>query len=122
VIPNESRFDHVKGAAADDLDLIVSPKDGKLVGVAQLDGVHVCWQCFEQFIDDPSHPHRPVEFNPGGEGTRFLVHSCCVKAASKALRKLVDSGVPADTLFWDVVKGHQMRRFLTKATKPFRKP
>jgi hypothetical protein len=81
----------------------------------------VCWQCFEQFVDDATHPLRPIEFNPGGENTRFLVHSKCVEPASKALRKLVDSGVPGDTMFWDVVKGHQMRRLLTKVTKPFRK-
>jgi hypothetical protein len=108
----ESADDHHKSHGADDLDLIQSPRDGSLVGVAQRSGVHVCWQCFEQFIDEAAHPDRPVEFNPGGEGTRILIHSKCVNKASKG-----DRG----RLFWDGVKGHQARRFLTRATKPFRK-
>lgn len=113
---DESRHDHHQSRAASDLDLITSPKDGALVGVAQEDGVHVCWHCFEQFIEMASSPKRPVEFNCGGQGTRILLHSKCVKAASKKVKaQSGDNG----SLFWDMVKGHQRRRQLTRMTKPF---
>ena len=113
----ESADDHHQSRAASDLDLVTSPKDGALVAVAQEDGVHVCWQCFEQFVEVADHKKRPVEFNCGGEGTRILIHSKCVKGASKRVRaQSGDNG----SLFWDMVKGHQRRRAITKATKPFR--
>ena len=109
----ESADDHHQSHAADDLDLVVSPRDGALVAVAQRDGVHVCWQCFSQFVESPEHPSRPVEFNPGGEGTRILIHSKCVKKASKSIHKQGGNG----KLFWDGIRGHQARRFATRATK-----
>ena len=113
LIRRESEYDHVKGNLADDLDMIISPVDGKLVAVAQHGGVHVCWTCFEQFIDDPTHPMRPVEFNPGGHGTRILLHSGCVRST----RKKVEGG--GENVIWDVIKAHQAARFMTKAVKPF---
>jgi hypothetical protein len=91
---------------ADDLDLIISPRDGSLVAVAQVDGVHVCWVCFDQFVEDPAHKHRPQEFNCGGHGTRILVHSSCVKKASRY----------KGDIYNDKVSGHQARRFAGKAS------
>ncbi|MFB3095294.1 MAG: hypothetical protein ACE10O_05505 [Candidatus Acidiferrales bacterium] len=109
----ESADDHHQSRAASDLDLITSPKDGALVAVVQEDGVHVCWQCFEQFIESAEHKLRPVEFNPGGEGTRILIHSKCVKQASR--------GKSDGRLFWDAIRGHQRRRAVTRLSKPFEK-
>jgi len=113
LIRRESEYDHVKGNLADDLDMIQSPRDGSLIPVAQKDGVHVCWMCFEQFIDDPTHPRRPVEFNPGGNGTRILLHSGCVRKA----RKAVEGG--GENVIWDVINNHRAARFVTRAVKPF---
>jgi hypothetical protein len=116
----ESGDDHETSYAADDIDMIQSPRDGALIPVAQRDGVHVCWQCFEQFVEEASSPLRPVEFNAGGLGTRILIHSKCVKRASRAVYRQATGGEGAN-LFWDGIKRHQARRFLTRATKPFRK-
>ncbi len=113
---HESADDHHQSRAASDLDLVTSPKDGALVAVVQEDGVHVCWQCFEQFVDSAEHKLRPVEFNPGGQGTRILIHSKCVKRASKAVHQQGGSG----SLFWDMIRGHQRRRAVTRLSKPFR--
>lgn len=112
----ESADDHHQSRAASDLDLIQSPKDGALVAVAQEDGVHVCWQCFEQFVEQADHKERPVEFNCGGEGTRILIHSKCVKRASKKVHQQGGNG----GVFWDMIRGHQRRREVTRLSKPFR--
>jgi hypothetical protein len=102
--------DLAKAAPDGDLDMVISPTDGKLVVVAQIGGVHACARCHEQFVDhDPSHPLRPVEYNPGGEGTRILLHAKCVRVK------------PSRNILHDLVRGHQVRRFLTKALKPFSK-
>ena len=97
--------------AADDFDMIISPKDQKLVGVAMLHGVHVCWQCFEQFIDDPTSPLRSVEYNCGGYGTRILLHSKCVNKAAKRGKAIILM----------VELAHQVKRARTVLTKPFRR-
>lgn len=114
LVKRESEYDayeHAQGA--DDMDLIVSPKDGHLVAVAQVGGVHVCWMCFGQFVDSPTHKHRSVEFNCGGYGTRILLHSGCVTRASNRGRvNLLNLGELS----------HQARRFATQALKPFQKP
>lgn len=102
--------DLAKNAVPGDLDMIISPKDGALVVVCQVDGVHVCGRCLEQFIEDRTHPDRPVEWNPpDGLGTRMLLHSKCVKTK------------PTPTLIQDRVRGHQAKRFATRATKYARK-
>ena len=93
---------------ADDIDMIISPRDGKLVVVAQKEGVHVCGRCLEQFVDDPSDKRRPVEHNPGGYGTRIFLHAGCVSATRKR-----------PNLIKQLIDRHQARRFLTKAVKPF---
>ena len=113
---SESAQDHHKSRSTSDLDLVTSPKDGALVAVAQEGGVHVCWQCFEQFVEMADNRLRPVEFNCGGQGTRILVHSKCVKNASRRVQ--AQSG---DTggVFWDMVNSHQRRRRLSRLTKPF---
>jgi hypothetical protein len=117
LIRRESADDKQDGAVyADDLDMIISPRDGTLIPVAVMNGVHVCWVCFEQFVDDPAHKHRGVEYNPGGNGVRILLHAGCVKAASRK------QGMPSDGLppiVQDKIAGHQRRRFITRALKPF---
>jgi len=113
LVKKESEFDEYATGEnyADDLDMVLSPKDGKLVAVAVVGGVHVCWHCFEQFIEDPSHKLRSVEYNCGGYGTRIHLHAKCVpRKASK--------GVWA--MFWKKVSGHQARREHTRLTKPFK--
>lgn len=119
LIREESKHDHHKSRSSSDIDLIMSPKDNALVAVAQEHGVHVCWVCFEQFVElSPAHKLRPVEFNCGGEGTRIMIHSKCAKAASnRVLKQSGDTG----EVFWDMVKSHQWRRRLTRLTNPFKK-
>ena len=109
---NASKDDRLAKDAADgDLDMVISPLDGKLVVVSQVGGVHVCGRCHEQFVDEPSHPKRPVEWNPpGGQGTRMHLHACCVNPAKS---------YPGNLLI-DRVRGHQIRRFITQATKLLR--
>jgi hypothetical protein len=106
-VRQESADDHLATGQsyADDMDLIVSERDGMLVAVAEVHGVHACWHCFKQFVQDPTHKHRPVEFNCGGHGTRILIHAGCVKGAGRY----------QGDLFADKVSGHQARRFATKA-------
>lgn len=87
--------------------MILSPQDGKLVVVSQVDGVHVCGRCHEQFVHDPSHKFRPVEYNCGGFGTRILLHACCVGVVRGRGGNFVST----------VERAHQARRFITKATK-----
>jgi len=109
LIRRESKDDHLakdKENYADDMDLVISPRDGSLVAVAQVDGVHVCWVCFDLFVEDPAHPDRQVEFNCGGHGTRIHIHAKCVRAAGRYKGDLLH----------DKVAGHQARRFATKAT------
>ena len=113
------RDDKLAARASGDIDMIISPRDNMLVVVAQSeDGVHTCGLCLDPFVDEATHPLRPVEFTPPGLsddgqnfGTRILVHAKCVKPASRRRGNLVD----------ERVRGHQARRFLTKALKPFSK-
>ena len=89
-----------------DIDMIISPVDGRLVVVAQVDGVHVCGFCHRQYVNDPSHPFRPVEWNPpDGQGTRLLLHSCCTGPAKSQ----------GGSVFYDLIRGHQAKRFVTQA-------
>ena len=98
-----------------DIDLIISPVDGRLVMVAQIFGVHVCGACSpssgpiderHQFINDPSHRQRPFEWNPpDGQGTRMLIHAGCVGKAKNQ----------GGSMLIDLVRGHQAKRFATQA-------
>lgn len=98
-----------------DIDMIISPVDGKLVMVAQIFGVHVCASCLpasgpiderHQFIDDPAHKQRPVEWNPpNGQGTRMLIHAGCIGKAKNQ----------GGAVYNDLVRGHQAKRFLSRA-------
>lgn len=108
LIRRESALDHLATGEnyADDLDLIMSPRDGRLVAVAMVNGVHACWVCFEQFVEDPTHKDRAVEFDCGGHHTRIHIHAGCVRKAGRY----------KGDLFHDKVSGHQARRFATKAT------
>lgn len=98
-----------------DIDLVISPVDGKLVMVAQVDGIHVCAACMPSsgdveermlFVNDPAHKQRPVEWNPpDGQGTRLQIHAGCLGRAKNQ----------GGSLAIDLVRGHQAKRFLSKA-------
>lgn len=104
-----------------DIDTIISPVDGALVVVSQVGGVHVCQQCFGNytddegnvgekalFVNDTSSPRRPVEWkDPQGQGTRILLHAMCIGPAKKQ----------GGALLFDLVRGHQAKRFATRAMK-----
>lgn len=106
---------HPKG----DIDMILSPKDGMLVMVAQVEGVHVCAACVPSdgpvtekmlFINDPAHKQRPMEWNPpDGQGTRMLIHAGCMGRAKSQ----------GGSTYTDLVRGHQLKRFATQASKSF---
>jgi hypothetical protein len=113
----ESAHDTLGEFAFDDIDMLLSERDGSLIPVAVSDGVHVCQMCGKQFVGDPASPKRMVEFNCGGHGVRIGIHACCVNKASKKLRQRGENG---EVLF-DMAERHQARRFLTRATKAFRK-
>lgn len=110
-----SRDEQLANKASGDIDMIISPRDGALVVVGQEGGVHVCY-CKEPFVDDPGSPLRPIEYTPqdlsdDGQnfGTRILIHAKCAKVARQSKSNIIH----------DLVRGHQARRFLTKALKPF---
>ena len=107
-------------ASFGDIDMLISERDGSLVPVAMENGVHVCQQCREQFVDDPGSPLRMAEFNCGGEGIRIGIHSKCVRKAQKALNKRGDRGAGAG-LVLDMSEKHKARRFFYSGTKPFNK-
>lgn len=99
LIRNETQ-DEQKALGAthlDDLDLLPSRRDGRLVAVAMKHGMHVCWQCGECFED-----HVParmfVEKQLGY--SRVALHSGCT-AGSK---------VRSVRSFDDLVRGLQVRR------------
>lgn len=116
-IRRESNLDNVRGHAFDDIDMLLSERDGSLLPVAVRDGVHVCQQCGEQFVKDPASPLRMVEFSCGGHGVRIGIHARCVGAAQRALAQRGERGNPV----FDMSVLHRARRFYTRATKPFRK-
>lgn len=108
-IKNNSRDEELaRNPAPGDLDMVISPKDGALVVVAQVNGAHVCGFCLELFERDPSNPKRPEEWNPpDGHGTRILLHACCIGPAGRLGGKLIA----------DRERGHQLRRFASGVAK-----
>ena len=106
----------ITGQAFDDIDMDISERDGSLVPVAVMAGVHVCQQCARQFVDTPTSPLRKVEFSCGGHGVRIMLHSKCVAKARKVLQKRGNKG----DLVADMSLLHQARRKFTQLTKPFR--
>lgn len=89
----------------DDIDMVISKHDGALVVVAIHKGQHVCQQCAEPF-DDARDDLRGVEMRT--TGGRVLLHSKCLNPHPTSFRRLMDN-----------VRGHQVRRFITKASKLF---
>lgn len=111
-IKKDSRDEELaKNPAPGDLDMVISPIDGALVVVAQVNGAHVCGFCLDPeklFVQDPSHPDRSIEWNPpDGQGTRILLHARCVSAAARVGGKLIV----------DRERGHQLRRFASGVAK-----
>ena len=78
-----------------------------LVAVAMRNGVHVYWQCGEMFEDHARSPKRKVEVQLGH--SRILLHAKCVNPSRPI----------SMATFYDKVRGHQLRRFATRATKLF---
>ena len=97
--------------APGDIDLIISPRDGMLVVVCETNGVHACGRCLEPFVHEEAHPLRPLEYNPGGHGTRMLLHAQCIDPVKSYPGNIIH----------DRVRGHQAKRFKTRALKPFLK-
>lgn len=60
----------------DDIDLVVSPRDGLLVMVAVKNGRHVCQQCGGTFIES-SRNLRPTEVSLAPGSPRLLLHAQC---------------------------------------------
>jgi hypothetical protein len=85
----------------DDLDLIVSPRDGLLMMVAVKGGQHVCQQCGGLFDEnDPRLRSAEVSLAPGSP--RLKLHSRC-QSASKQYNK--------------VFRGLEIRRAFARAAK-----
>lgn len=71
----------------DDLDLVISPRDGALVAVAMknLDGTspqHVCWRCGGAFNEaDPKLRRTEVKWGY----SRIMLHAQCEKGAPRRM-------------------------------------
>ena len=87
----------------DDIDMVISKHDGALVVVAVHNGQHVCQQCAEPF-DEARQDLKGVEMRT--TGGRVLLHSKCLNPSPKSFQRLMDT-----------IRGHQVRRFITKASK-----
>lgn len=90
----------------DDIDIMHSGKDGRMVAVAMKNWEgqgtlrHVCWQCGQLFIEHVAKL-RGVEVAWGG--TRIMLHAACVE------------GKPSPSIYFGRVAGLQARRSLAKA-------
>ena len=107
----------------DDMDMIQSPVDSKLVCVAMKHGVHVCWACCEPFDPDEKglrftevrlpreHAGQPAEVRVG-------LHGRCVDPKNR--KPFSDMGSdrrlqPVE----EVSAGLRIRRTVARAVKPF---
>lgn len=88
----------------DDFDMVMSPFGGHLVVVAMKNGVHVCWQCGEQY-DPNDHKLAMVEKRTPGATVPCGVHRKCV--AGPSTRKS----------FHVIAKGLQVRRAVADIVK-----
>lgn len=71
----------------DDIELLNSPVDGKIVVVSKVNGKRVCQYCFKEF-DEMQPRYRSIEIVPANEdgsheGTRVKVHAYCHGKHSK---------------------------------------
>lgn len=86
----------------DDMDMIQSPHNGRLVPVAMKNGVHVCWQCGEPF--EPERRELAlVEKRPEGSEVAVGVHRKCVNGPAKR--------------FFHVTQGLGIRRGIAEIVK-----
>lgn len=90
----------------DDIATIISKHDGAIVVVAVHNGVYVCQQCGEPF-DDTRPDLRGAEMRT--TGAHVLLHSKCLNPNPRSFQRIMDS-----------VRGHQVRRFVTKVAKVFK--
>ncbi len=87
----------------DDIDMVISRHDGALVVVAVHNGQHVCQRCAEPF-DENRQELKGTEMRT--EGGRVLLHSKCLNPSPTSFKRLMDN-----------LRGHQVRRFITKTSK-----
>lgn len=113
---SESADDHLgKHAQPGDIDMLISPRDGKLVvAVMSDDGVHVCGLCLKPYNNDERSRLRGVEYTPQGLssrgenwGTRMMLHDKCIDQVKFYRGNLIA----------DRERGHKIRRFKTKVAK-----
>jgi len=87
----------------DDIDLVMSPIDGKLVVVAMRGGEHVCQRCGGPIsIDSPDPKVKGVEVH--FKEARVLLHPNCQSSSSRRL-------------FFQNVQGVQVRRRIAQVAK-----
>ena len=70
LLREETAYDHLGGGFAfDDIDMLISERDGSLIPVAMFNGVHVCQQCGGAVCGRPDEPpaHGP-SLTCGGHG------------------------------------------------------
>ena len=87
----------------DDLDMIISDKDGSLVPVAMKHGKHVCWACGGGF-DESKPKFRKTEVQCGY--VRILLHAQCENGRPKKF-----------SMYRNNLRGLQIRRRLASAAK-----
>jgi hypothetical protein len=88
----------------DDVDLLPSIRDGRLVAVAMKAGCHVCWQCGDGFEDHlPARKYTEKQMGY----SRVALHAECVNGGK----------VRSVKSFNDVVEGLQVRRGIAKIAK-----
>ncbi len=97
-----------------ELDMIISPRDGTLVCVAEHHGVHVCWGCFEPFDEDKS-ALKFTEIRTPGATVRCAVHRKCVDPKNRKV--FSDGGQPTTRLqsIGEVARGLQLRKTVARA-------
>lgn len=107
----------------DDMDMIMSPVDQKLVCVAMKHGVHVCWGCCEPFDPEEKglrftevrlpreHAHQPAEVRVG-------LHARCVDPSKRPIFSDMGSDRKLQSVE-EVTKGLRLRRTVARAVKPF---
>jgi len=107
----------------DEMDMVESPRDGKLVCVAMKWGVHVCWGCCEPFDSEEKglrytevrlpreHADQPAEVRVG-------LHARCVDPKNR--KPFSDMGGSRKLQSVEEVSaGLRLRRTVARAVKPF---
>lgn len=98
-----SDIEMAKGSTfLDDMDLVESPFNGRLVAVAMKSGVHVCWQCGEPY-EPEIRALAMVEKRPERSEVAVGVHRKCINGPAKR--------------FFQVTSGLAVRRGIAEIVK-----